>query len=165
MARDGYRCFCARSYRATEVGNTKRIHERFCGFTERGKRSRNANGGRNIEQRGVTNLVVLRDGKTRMVSAYDLIIERFIYLIPDCKPKEIMGMLEWMQRLSVFDNMRAKVTNPSVNSFDAEHQQWLDRKKMRRIALAPFPKACRPAARQAALAPPGALAGGRWDCR
>jgi hypothetical protein len=70
------------------------------------------------------------DGKTRMVSAYDLIIERFIASIPDAKPKEIMSMLEWMQKLSVFDNMRAKATNPSVSSFDAEHQRWLGSNKM-----------------------------------
>jgi hypothetical protein len=70
------------------------------------------------------------DGKTRMVSAYDLIIERFIESIPDAKPKEIMSMLEWMQKLSVFDNMRAKVTDPSVNSFEEQHEEWLQSKKM-----------------------------------
>ena len=65
------------------------------------------------------------DGKTRMVSAYDLIVDRFINSIPNAKPKEIMAMLEWMQKLAVFDNMRAKVTNPSVSSFDVEHEEWL----------------------------------------
>lgn len=69
-------------------------------------------------------------GKTRMVSAYDLIIERFIESIPNAKPKEIMAMLEWMQKLSVFDNMRAKVTNPSVNSFEEGHQEWLESNKL-----------------------------------
>ena len=69
------------------------------------------------------------DGKTRMVSAYDLIIERFIETIPDAKPKEIMSMLEWMQELSVFDNMRAKVTDPLVNSFEEQHEQWLHSEK------------------------------------
>ena len=70
------------------------------------------------------------NGKTRMVSAYDLIIERFIESIPNAKPKEIMAMLAWMQKLSVFDNMRAKVTNPSVNSFNAEHEEWIGTNRM-----------------------------------
>jgi hypothetical protein len=70
------------------------------------------------------------DGKTRMVSAYDLIVERFIESIPNAKPKEIMAMLAWMQKLSVFDNMRAKITDPSVNSFDAEHEEWLGTNRM-----------------------------------
>ncbi|MEO6255496.1 MAG: DUF5681 domain-containing protein [Sphingomicrobium sp.] len=65
------------------------------------------------------------NGKTRMVSAYDLIIDRFIESIPNAKPKEIMAMLEWMQKLSVFDNMRAKVTDPSVSSFETAHEEWL----------------------------------------
>jgi hypothetical protein len=70
------------------------------------------------------------DGKTRMVSVYDLIVEKFIESIPNAKPKEIMAMLDWMQRLSVFDNMRAKVTDPSVSSFDADHQEWLGTNRM-----------------------------------
>jgi hypothetical protein len=70
------------------------------------------------------------DGKTRVVSAYDLIIERFIQSIPDAKPKEIMSMLKWMQELSVFDNMRAKVTDPLLNSFEEQHEEWLHSKKM-----------------------------------
>lgn len=79
------------------------------------------------------------DGKTRMVSAYDLIVERFIESIPNAKPKEIMAMLEWMQKLSVFDNMRARVTNPSVSSFEEEHQRWLDSNKLMQGFSSMFP--------------------------
>lgn len=69
------------------------------------------------------------DGKTRMVSAYDLIIERFIESIPNAKPKEIMAMLEWMQKLHVFDQMRARATNPSV--IEEDYEDWLQEKKSR----------------------------------
>ena len=65
------------------------------------------------------------DGKTRTVSAYDLIIERFIESIPDAKPKEIMAMLVWMENLQVFDNMRARVTEPDVNLIEDQHNEWL----------------------------------------
>lgn len=73
------------------------------------------------------------DGKTRTVSAYDLIIERFIESIPNAKPKEIMSMLAWMQKLHVFDKMRASATNPAVSSFDEDHQQWLESTNMSRV--------------------------------
>lgn len=72
------------------------------------------------------------DGKTRTVSAYELIIDRFIETIPNAKPKEIMSMLAWMQRMHVFDKMRARSTNPAVGCFDEDHQQWLDSTQMSR---------------------------------
>ena len=70
------------------------------------------------------------DGKTRTVSAYELIIESFIESIPNAKPKEIMAMLQWMERLDVFDNMRAKAIDPWVNLFEEEHEEWLRSKKV-----------------------------------
>jgi hypothetical protein len=69
------------------------------------------------------------DGKMRTVSAYELIIESFIESIPKAKPKEIMAMLQWMERLDVFDNMRAKVTDPWANLFEEDHEEWLRSKK------------------------------------
>lgn len=73
------------------------------------------------------------DGKTRTVSAYDLIIDRFIETIPNAKPKEIMSMLAWMHKLRVFNMMRASATNPEVSSFDDDHQQWLEGEQMSRV--------------------------------
>ena len=70
------------------------------------------------------------DGKTRTVSAYELIIESFIESIPNAKPKEIMAMLQWMDRLDVFDNMRAKAEDPWLNLFEEDHDEWLRSKQI-----------------------------------
>lgn len=70
------------------------------------------------------------DGKMRTISAYELIIERFIEALPTAKPKEIMSMLEWMQKLSVFDSMRAKVTDPSENWFEDEYRERMKTRSM-----------------------------------
>lgn len=79
------------------------------------------------------------DGKTRTVSAYDLIIERFIESIPNAKPKEIMSMLEWMQKLSVFSMMRARAARPSESSLDAEHEPLSETDRQMRALSNMFP--------------------------
>jgi hypothetical protein len=64
------------------------------------------------------------DGKTRTMSAYELIVERFIEYIPNAKPSEIMAILKWMEHLDVFSNMRAKVEDPHVNMYEDQHNEW-----------------------------------------
>lgn len=80
-------------------------------------------------------------GKTRMVSAYDLIIERFIESIPNAKPKEIMAMLKWMEQLEVFDYMRAKAIDPDINLFEQPHSEWFRSKRVMQALSEHFEKA------------------------
>jgi hypothetical protein len=62
------------------------------------------------------------DGKTRKVAAYDRIIEKFMEEMPNSKPKEIMNMLAWMEKLGVFDQIRAAAEG-SESVYERQYRQ------------------------------------------
>jgi hypothetical protein len=73
------------------------------------------------------------DGKVRMVSAYDRIIDSLIESLTTAKPREKMQILQWLETREVFNHMREMTEDPWDSLSHHQHRSWQEERRRARI--------------------------------
>lgn len=85
------------------------------------------------------------DGKTRKVSAHELIVDSLIESLATAKPREKLQILEGMEKRGLFHKMKLVADEHYPNPFDDEHETWLEKRLMVAEAEAMSRRSKRPA--------------------
>lgn len=66
------------------------------------------------------------DGKVRMVSRYEQIVEGLVDSLVTAKPKDAVQILEFLEKRGLFHRMKIMAEPECGNPFEEKHNDWLE---------------------------------------